>query len=404
MSSSNASTRAAEADRATEDRASGGRPRIFVVAGEPSGDQHAALLGEALLRRRDLVLAGVGQRRMREAGFDLLCDSSGWSAIGVAESLRRVPVLLGRMRRIVGHLLSSPPDLLVLVDFGAFNVRLARRVRRNGEPPTLYYFPPRSWSRQADYRRLAGLVDRVATPFAWSEARLRAAGIDATWVGHPVVDRIRPLRRAERNELRAKLGLDDAATVIGLLPGSRPTEVACNGPQMLGAAREVLREMPDTACLLSVAPSLPRRLLEAQVRRAGLEERVTLVEGVTDAVGAADLVITSAGTATLEAAAALCPMIVAYRGTTLMSLEKRLRRFSAVFVGMPNIVAGERIVPELIDLEANAAQMARMALALLRDAGAMEGMRQRLVKVREQLGEPGVSDRVATMALQMLER
>ncbi len=361
------------------------------------------MLGEALLAERAVELLGVGQRRMREAGFELLFDSTGWSGIGVVESLKRVPMLVRRQRRIADHLLSSPPDLLVLVDFGAFNVRLARRVRRDGMPRTLYYFPPRSWSRQADYGDLAGLVDRVATPFAWSEERVRAAGIDATWVGHPVVDRIGPLRPGARTALRRRLGLAAEDIVVGLLPGSRLTEIRCNGPQVLGAARLIAKRMPRARFLLSIAPSVPEGLPARQVDRFGPGDRVTPLGGVTEIVSCADLVISAAGTATLEAAAALCPMVIVYRGTLLMSLEKRLRRFRPGHVGMPNIVAGREVVPELLDLDANAADIARTALELLSDGDALEGMRRRLVKVRARLGEPGVSARVARMALEMIE-
>lgn len=401
MSSSSASTRAIAAASGAEE-AEGRRPRVFVVAGEPSGDQHAALLGAELQARRPVALSGVGQGLMRAAGFDLLCDSTGWSAIGVAESLRRVPMLHRRMRTIVRHLLDSPPDLLVLVDFGAFNVRLARRLQWHGRPPTLYYFPPRSWSREADYRGLAGLVERVATPFAWSVERLREAGLDATWVGHPVVDRISPASAPERAELRQALGVAAASTVVGLLPGSRPQEIAMIGPALLGAARIIAAERPGTRFLLSVAPGSDARVLRRQVERAGLGELMTLRSGVTEIVRAADLAITASGTATLEAAAALCPMVVVYRGTGLMKLEMAARRARFEFVGMPNIVAGEAVVPELLAEDATPERMAATALDLLTDDAALEAMRGRLVKVRGQLGEPGVSGRVAELALEMI--
>jgi len=397
LSSSSASTRATEAGRRTE-RAL----RIFVIAGEPSADRHAALLGAGLRARAEVELSGVGQGLMRAAGFDLLYDSTGWSAIGVAESLRRVPLLHRRMGMIAGHLLSSPPDLLVLVDFGAFNVRLARRVRRQGCPPILYYFPPRSWARDADYPGLAGLVDRVATPFAWSAQRLCAAGIAATWVGHPVVDRVAPPSAAERAELRRALGAESATVVVGLLPGSRPQEIGAIGPALLEAARLIGAQLPGARFLLSVAPSSDERVLRGQVERAGLGARVTLQPGVLEIVRAADLVISASGTATLEAAAAVCPMVVVYRGTGLMKLEMMLRRARFDYVGMPNIVADAMIVPELLAGDATPGRMADTALELLGNAPALEAMRGRLVKVREQLGAPGVSGRVAEMALEMI--
>lgn len=377
-------------------------PEIFVVAGEPSADRHAALLGEALRRSTDVSLRGIGQSRMSAAGYELLFDSSGWSGIGVVESLRRVPKLLGNMRTAARHLLSRPPDLLVLVDFGAFNVRLARRLRPQFDCPILYYFQPGSWSRRADYTRLSGLVDHVASPFSWSTELLQRAGVEATWVGHPVLDRIAPPGAIERAELRSSFGLNDDNTIIGLLPGSRATELRCNGPQMLAAAATICSRIPNTHILLSAASNQAERRLREMVRRAGLQERVTLVPGVAKIARAADLAIVSSGTATLEVAAAICPMIVVYVGTSLMSLEKRIRRFSIPHIGMPNIVAGEEVVPELVDRDARGPTIARVAIDLLTDDAAIETMRERLLQVREELGTPGVSDRVAALALDMI--
>lgn len=380
----------------------GSGPEIFVIAGEPSADQHAAMLGEALRRRGDITLSGIGQGCMRDAGFDLLFDSTGWSGIGVVESLKRVPGLIVRKNQLVRHLLTKRPDLLVLIDFGAFNVRIARSLRGRRDWPILYYFPPRSWSRNASYEGLAGLVDAVATPFEWSERLLHEAGIRAQWVGHPVIDRIAVSRPQTKQEMRERLGVASQNLVIGLLPGSRPTEIRCNGPQMLGAARIIAGQIEETSFLLSRAPAIPAPTLRTQVAQQGLEGRTTVLEGVTDIVQAADLVITSSGTATLETAAVACPMIIVYRGTALMSLEKWLRRFKVDLVGMPNIIAREQVVPELIDHDALAANIARATLDLLADQEQMQAMRHRLQQVRERLGSPGVSDRVADIAFDMI--
>ncbi len=380
----------------------GSVPQIFVVAGEPSADRHAAMLGAALRERKRVNLTGVGQSLMAGADYDLLYDSSGWSGIGVIDSLRKIPLLWMRMRRIVAQLLENPPDLLVPIDFGAFNVRLLRRIRTRLDCPVLYYFPPRSWSREADYSGLTNLVDRVATPFQWSERRLAEAGIDGVWTGHPVVDRIHPPDSEEREALRAKFDIDTNQTVVGLLPGSRRTEIRCNGPQMLEAAQTIAREISGTVFLVSVAPGVSEEALRDQVQQADLSDRTRLVGGLREIVEAADMVISASGTATLEAAAAGCPMVIMYRGTWLMSLEKRLRGFAPRFVGMPNILAGEQVVPELIDQDAVAPKIARTTLELLEGPSALSRMRERLLDVRGQLGTEGVSERIAQMALEMI--
>ncbi len=360
------------------------------------------MLGQALRERRDVELVGVGQQRMREAGFELLLDSTGWSGIGVVQSLQRVPKLLAYHRLLLQHLASSPPNLLVLIDFGAFNVRLARRLNKSARPPILYYFPPRSWSRDADYRGLAGIVDRVATPFPWSEERLRAAGIEGRFVGHPVVDRLVPPDSRTRLMLRRRLGLTEEGPIVGLLPGSRRVEVLTNVRQMLRAARLLVDKLPSVRLLLSVAPGLPEELLRGQVQHFNLAPRVNLLEGVTDIISVADVVVASCGTATLEAAAVLCPMVIIYTGTWMMRFEKWVRRFRVEFAGMPNIIAGKEVVPELIDTRATPEAIAGEVLHLLEDAAAREAMRERLAAVRAQLGAPGVSGRVADMALEML--
>ena len=375
-------------------------PTIFVVAGEASADQHAAMLGSELLRRGDVRLMGVGQSQMREAGYDLVFDSTGWSAMGVARSLTKVPLLWRRQRELRELLVRERPDLLILVDFGFFNVRLARAVKRRADIRTLYYFPPGSWRRApSSFRSLAGVIDRIATPFSWSAEMLRASGLDATWVGHPVVDRIEPLD--DKAPLRRELGLQPDATVIGLFPGSRRTEVRCNGPLVLAAARIIARQMPTAQFVVSVAPSIERSGLQAMAERLG-PPGVRLSAGTVNIARIADLVITSAGTATLDAAAASCPMVVTYRGTTLMALENVVRRVDRLDVGMPNIVAGRRIVPELTGPRATGANLARAALEILTDEERYAVMRRDLREVRASLGEPGVSARVAEMALEMI--
>lgn len=376
------------------------RPTVFFVAGEPSGDQHAAMLAEAILARRSVNLVGVGQQAMREAGVELLYDSAGWSGIGLGESLKRVPHVYRRALAVRDWIVRHQPDLLILVDFGAFNVRLARAVRKRLRVPTLYYFPPKSWSRRASgYGRLAGVIDSWATPFQWSAETLQREGLDATWVGHPVVDRISPAD--DRGALRDTLGLDPDATIIGIMPGSRSFEVGCNGPVQLGAARIIGDQIANIQTLISVAPSIGRDAIERLVARAGLKD-VRLLEGTADIARASDIVISTCGTATLEVAAAACPMVLTYRGTLLMKIENVFRRMDRTMVGLPNILADRMIVPEILADEATPENVAAEALDILTDPERRERIRRDMMQVRSQLGEPGVSDRTAEIAIDMM--
>ncbi|MCD6362244.1 MAG: lipid-A-disaccharide synthase [Armatimonadetes bacterium] len=378
----------------------GDRPTILAIAGEPSGDQHTAGLGEALLERADVRLLGVGQTAMEEAGFELLCNSSGWGGIGLYQSLIRCPMLHFPTRKILRHIFSDPPDLLVLVDFGAFNVRLARRIRRRVKVPVLYYFPPRSWCRHASgYWRLRDVIDRWATPFSWSAEILQSEGLDATWVGHPVVDRISP--NDDRRSLREEMGLPPEGPVIGLLPGSRSYEISSNGPVMLKAAGLIKQEFGDAQIMISRAPSIRREAIERMIRRAQLND-ARVEEGIDTIARVADVVITSAGTATLELTAAACPMVVMYRGTTLMRLEELFRRIGRMNIALPNIVANRKIVPELTAWNATPARLAASVLELLNDPQRYQQMRDDLMEVRGMLGPPGVAGRVADIALEML--
>ncbi|MEI6503006.1 MAG: hypothetical protein WCP21_18510 [Armatimonadota bacterium] len=374
------------------------KPEIFFVAGEPSGDLHAALLAEELRKRAEVSLTGAGGDRMRAAGVATDFDSSAWGAIGVPEALGKVPMLYRRKLQILRLLRQRRPALLVYVDFGAFNVRLARAVRQLPfHQPTMYFFPPSSWDKsERDRSPLAALADVVATPFAWSETLLRHSGVNAHWVGHPVVDRIVPV--ADQRALRRQLGLPEAAHYVGLLPGSRKVERALLGPQMLQAAR-LLRERGDYHFLWSAPPSCAAgqdRLPE------DLSNHLTVMERSEAIFRASDLILTSFGTSTLEAAAATTPMLTMYRGTAAMRLQYRLMKIATPYYAMPNIIAGRPLVPELIQDEASGPELARRVAELFDQPEALQAMRDGLRAVRAQLGEPGAAARAAQLALDTL--
>lgn len=375
-------------------------PEIFFIAGEPSGDLHAALLAAELRQRADVRLTGAGGVKMRAAGVATDLDSSGWGAIGVPEALRKVPLLLRQKYRLMRLIRTRRPALLVLVDFGAFNVRLARALRRQPwHPPVMYYFPPSSWDRsERDRSGLAAITDVVATPFPWSETLLRKDGVNAHFVGHPVVDRVAVVE--QQGPLRQRLGLPQAAHYVGLLPGSRRVERNLLGPQML----EVVRRLGPTGeyhFLWSPPPSTaagPDRVPPE------LAAHLTVVGDSVTILQAADLILTSFGTSTLEAAAATTPMLAMYRGTAAMRLQYRLMKIATPYYAMPNIIAGREVVPELIQDEATGAELARRVTELFAEPGRLAQMREQLRHIRRQLGEPGASGRAAQLALETINQ
>jgi lipid-A-disaccharide synthase len=217
---------------------------ICLIAGEASGDLAGSLLAHELRRRMPGVkLWGIGGRWMREAGVELLEDGSRWSAIGVVESLRVVPRLLASLLHIRHALDARKPDLLIPIDFGAFNLRVAGYAKTKGIK-VLYFFPPGSWRRDGGINpRIPLVVDKVATPFPWSEDALRRAGVDARFVGHPLVDVVEP--KCSTEEFREAFGLSDFKPIIGLLPGSRRQEVQHILKVQLQAAKQIKKQFPN---------------------------------------------------------------------------------------------------------------------------------------------------------------
>lgn len=377
-------------------------PEIFIVVGEPSGDLHASLLVEELQARREVSISAVGGPRLKAVGADIVVDAGDWGAIGVADVLRRVPAYYAAMRKVVRRLVARPPDLLLLVDFSAFNMRLLRRLGPQRRPRCLYFFPPASWRRKdGDWSSLARLTDCVATPFAWSEQILRKHGVNAHFVGHPVIDRVRPAEDVA--ELRRELGVPEDALCVGLLPGSRRVERRLLGPVMLQAA-ELLADRYRSLHVLFSPPPTTAGGRDERLNLQRLEGRLTAVEDSTKIMQAADFIITAFGTATLEAAVALCPMISLYRGTPAMWLQWHLARPDTPYYAMPNIIANDLIVPELIQpRDTDAAGLVRAAVPLIEDEAARRGMVEALGTVRDALGRPGALKRTAELVLATMQ-
>jgi len=383
---------------------------ICILTGELSGDAYGAMLAKELLRKApDLDVWGIGSWRMHEAKVRLLAESSRWAAIGVVQSLRVAPRLaFGVLPRLRREIRRRAPALLIPIDFGAFNVPVCRWAKQHGVP-VLYYLPPGSWRREGPLpTRIAEVTDAVATQFPWSAERLRRAGARAYFVGHPLLDLIGP--QPSRKEFLQTLSLPSDTELVALLPGSRPAELSANSPALAHAAIQIHAARPQTRFVIAIAhQSSVERIGRAMRRLLSLRDSVgqpvaQIVWGKTHAVMAhASVGIVCSGTATLEAAILGMPMVIIYRGTPLMYVEYLLRRMSRLrWIGLPNIIAGEDIVPELVAEAATAHNMAHHALELLSDQQKRARMKNALGALRAELGEPGATRRTADLALEML--
>lgn len=373
-----------------------GAPAVMLVAGEASGDLHGATLCRAI---RELApacrLFGMGGARMAEAGMELLADLSSDAVVGWTEALSRLPALCRAYRRLrVAMEGPSKPDVLVLIDFPEFNLRLARAAGRVGVP-VVYFIPPQIWAwRGGRIRTIRRLVARVLAILPFETDLYRSAGVPVEFVGHPVLDLL--AAAPQRSLARRQLGVDETSMLIGLLPGSRREEVSRLLPEMREAAARIAAERPDARFVLALAPTVNR---EAVQRHLAGEHQIEVVSNLTYAVMAAsDLVLVASGTATLEAALLGAPMVVCYRVSRLSELVGRLL-IRVPWISLVNITLGRAVVPEFCQSDATGERIGSEALRLLNDSARRKAQREAFAELSGRLGAAGVGARAAKSVL-----
>jgi lipid-A-disaccharide synthase len=369
--------------------------RVMISCGEPSGDLYAGALAREIGKiNPNAQITGFGSERLRAAGANLVSDFQGLSVTGLLEVARVLPRTYATYRRLLAAAKEDRPDVFVPIDFPDFNFRLASAVKKLGVP-VVYYISPQLWAwRPGRLKTLARIVDRVLVIFPFEEEIYRRAGVPVTWVGHPLLDVTRPPE--PRGDFLQRHGVDPTRPVIALLPGSRANEVRAILPGLVGAAEIILAALPRTQFVLARAPHLADTLF-ASLRASKLP--VTIIEGATDGVlASADLALVASGTVTVQAALHECPMIVVYR---LSPLTYRLGRpFVHVDTfAMANLVAGRKVVPELIQDDFTPHAVAVQAVTLLQDRHASARMRAELRAIKARLGEVGASRRAAEAVL-----
>ena len=378
----------------------GSGKRVLLVAGEASGDLHGSHLVRAL-RERDsaLEIFAVGGEALKREGARIIFDVARIAGMGLTELAGNLTSLWRAYSQVKKNLREQRPSLLILIDFPDFNLRVARVAKRLGVP-VLYYISPQVWAwRKRRIAEIARLADRVAVVFPFEAPLYEQAGVKVEFVGHPLLDVARASR--PREETLARLGLDPSKQTIALLPGSRRREVAYHLPVMIEAAEMLSKEMALQFILVR-ASTVERDSLERSL--SGASVGVSLSDGdAYNVLHACDLAWTASGTATLETALMLRPMVIVYRLSRMTyALARRLVRVD--FIGMANIIAGEKVVPELIQNEVTAEKIAAESRAILGDRELRERMISKLSEVRAKLGSPGAAGRTADIALAMMNR
>jgi lipid-A-disaccharide synthase len=373
--------------------------RLLLSCGEASGDLYAGALTRALRVLDPAVdVAGLGGPEFAAAGGRLIDDYRGFAVTGLTEAVVKIPRAWATLRRLLAAARADRPHALVVIDFPDFNFSLARQVRRLGVP-VVYYVAPQIWAwRAGRLKTIREIADQVLVIFPFEEKIYRDGGVPVEFVGHPLVDLVQPSGPRER--VRRRLGLLTDAPTVALLPGSRPNEISRILPGLAAAAPLIADRVAGAQFVVARAPNLDNRSFE--IARIASHPPIAIVEGHTDAVlAAADVALMALGTATVQASLHDTPMVIVYR---LSPLTYRLGKplVTVDTYGMANLIAGERIVPELIQDAFTPERVAAEAVSILMDPARAAAIRRGLGRVRERLGGSGASRRAAEAIMRIV--
>jgi len=375
---------------------------LLLSAGEASGDMYAARLASALKQRIDVSIFGMGGPLMRAAGVDIITDFSEVSVVGITEVLKRLPSLVRAMRKLVDEAQRRRPPLAILTDFPGFHLRLARKLLPKGAR-NVYYICPQFWAwRPWRVNLVRRRFVKALCIFPFEEEFYREGGVQAKFIGHPLVGNVIPT--LTRESFCKKYGLEQGGRIVAVLPGSRRGEIAHHVPLLVEGLGELRRRLPKPAeIVVAVAPGLDAARLKV---RFPAELQVRFIEHDTyNVLAAADLAIVSSGTATVETALLGKPMIVVYRLSPVTALFAKLL-VRTKFFSMVNLIAGRAVVPELIQQDFTPGRIVAEAQNLLSASPeskiAAEEMTRGLQEVRQLLGPPGAVERAADEIVSLL--
>lgn len=372
----------------------------MMVAGEASGDNHGAAVAAALREKLpDVDLFGIGGVRMRGAGVRTLIDAAELAVVGLVEVIRHFSVIYRAYARMVSILKHEPPDLLLLIDYPDFNLRLAKAARKNGVK-VLYFVSPQVWAWRANrVTTIAQRVDHMAVLFPFEVPYYEKVNLPVTFVGHPLLDTVHP--SGNRPSLQKEFNLDPVKPTVGLFPGSRRSELRSHFATLIATAKELKCRHPELQFILPLATSLKQEDLDPYL--ADLDFPVRIIPSRSlDVMEVCDAIVAVSGTVTLEIALMGIPMVIIYKVSPLTyQLGKRLIKID--HFGLCNIVAEKRVVPELLQHEASPERITEELERFLYDTSAADSVKADLHAIRAKLGNPGCSRRVAEIALSLLD-
>lgn len=375
--------------------------RIMIVAGEASGDIYGAdLVQKARILDSGLDFFGIGGSRMREAGVTTLVDASDMAVMGLIEVIKHFGVISSAFFTLKKLLQEDPPELLILIDYPGFNLRLAK-VAKNAGVKVLYYISPKVWAWKAGrIRKIAATVNQMAVIFPFEVPLYEKEGVPVSFVGHPMLDLVKV--EMSREEAAAGFGLDPSRKTVGLFPGSRRSEIERILPTILAAAGRMQTRFPELQFVLPLASTLSEKDIRHHLNGSNVTAIIT-TERIHDLIRGCDAIISVSGTVTLEIALVGTPMVIIYKLAPLTYQVAR-RVVKIEHIGLCNIVAGRSLVRELIQEQANPEAIAAEIVTILSDESYRTTMNDELASIREKLGGGGAALRTASLALDLINK
>lgn len=372
---------------------------IMIVAGEASGDLHGSNLVKEIHQIDSSVrFYGIGGKKLKEAGVELIASSSDTAVVGLTEVASKLRFILKVMSLLKKSLREDKPDLLILIDYPDFNLPLARAARRNGVR-VFYYISPQVWAwRKRRVKQIEKVVDRMAVILPFEAQIYDKSKLDVSFVGHPLLDVVK--KKYYREEALKKFGLEEGCTTIGILPGSRESEVKKLLPEMLKAAKILEYKVASVQFVLPLADTLNIDFVLKIIGQYPVKVKVVR-DDIYDVIGISDIVIVASGTATLETALLETPMVIIYKVSPLSYYIGKMF-INVDNIGLVNIIAGKTVVPEFVQDKATALNIAREISDILANRSKIDKMKEELSKVRENLGAPGANMRTAGLVYEMI--